>query len=127
MTVLDREIHFISVRLHIFEFFFLFNPLFLNTNHLSQPSSRHCKSEDSSVIPVALPPKWPIGHLVLKSETYQLNLRDVIKLNRNLRQLMEIKLLLAGMKARQYNQCYGYWLKIIFDLFRLYLIEVLYK
>ena len=27
-------------------------------------TSRHCKSEDSSVILVALPPKWLIGHLV---------------------------------------------------------------
>ena len=31
----------------------------------------------------------------LKSKTHQLNLKDVIKLNRNLRQLIEIKLLLA--------------------------------
>ena len=35
----------------------------------------------------------------LKSKTHQLNLKDVIELNRNLR----IKLLLSGMNARQYN------------------------
>ena len=46
-------------------YFKLFNLLFVSTNHLSQPSSRHCKSEDSSAIPVALPPTWLIGHLVL--------------------------------------------------------------
>ena len=56
-----------STALLIFVWYFKnFNRLFVSTNHLSQPFSRHCKSEDSSVTPVALPPEWPIGHLVYK-------------------------------------------------------------
>ena len=43
----------------------------------------------------------------LKSKTHQLNLKDVIKLNRNLRQLIEIKLLLA-IRTK------WYWLKSIY-------------
>ena len=46
----------------------------------------------------------------LKSKVHQLNLKDVIELNRNLQQLMEIespiKLLLAIISARQYNHCH---------------------
>ena len=40
---------------------------------------------------------------------------------------MEIKLLVVSMKARQYNQCYWVLAQKTFDLFRLCLIEVLYK
>ena len=47
----------------------------------------------------------------LKSKTYQLNLKDVIKLNRNLWQLTEIKLLLAIRPK-------WYWLKRAFTLLR---------
>ena len=50
----------------------------------------------------------------LKSKTYQLILKDVIKLNRNLRQLIEIKLLLAIRTE-------WYWLKSI------YLIEAVFN
>ena len=43
----------------------------------------------------------------LKSKTHQLNLKDLIKLNRNLQQLIEIKLLLAICSE-------WYWLKSIY-------------
>ena len=63
--------------------------------------------------------------LFLKSETHELNLKDVIELNRNLWWLIEIKLLLTSMKARQYSQCYRVLAQKTFDLFTLYLIGVL--
>ena len=34
---------------------------------------------------------------------------------------------MAGVKARQYNQCHKVLVQKTFDLFRLCLIEVLYK
>ena len=51
----------------------------------------------------------------LKSKTYQLILKDVIKLNRNLRQLIEIKLLLA-IRTKWYWLKSIYVIKAVFNL-----------
>ena len=51
----------------------------------------------------------------LKSKTYQLILKDVIKLNRNLRKLIEIKLLLA-IRTKWYWLKSIYLIKAVFNL-----------
>ena len=50
---------------------------------MSYTTSRHCKSEDSSVILVALPPKWSIGHLVLFKTRYDLVYNFLTTTNQN--------------------------------------------
>ena len=82
--------------------------VFYYNRGLWRPHTRNCIIMQETIN------RFPFPLIVfLNSKAHQLNLKDVIELNRNLRWLIEIKfpikLLLVIINARQHNHCYTVW------------------
>ena len=83
-----------SIPLRLAEFYY--------NRGLWRPQTRTCIIMQETINRVVCP-----LIVFLESKAHQLNLKDVIELNRNLWKIkFPIKLLLAIISARQYNHCY---------------------